>query len=565
VSVERPQPCKDCGSSVAEDQRYCLICGARVGERSPQLEGLLRRVGGGSPSEPDAPQAGSAAATAPSAPPEGSTPAPAPSGLRLPSRPVSALLVLVFLGFGVLLGNAAASRVGDTLASSRAPLKVELPASGAAAGSTPTSTTASAESSVDGSGESSAPESEAEPTPTPAASTKTTTAAAQTTSGSSGSAGSQGAAGGSEKGSSGSHGAGSESSSEGALKKLPPIKHVWLIMLSDAPYASVFGPASAAPYLSRTLERQGELLARYDAVAHEELADEIALLSGQGPTAETAANCPNYTEIAASGAGPEGQVLGSGCVYPSSTQTLPGELSAKHLEWRAYVQGIDEAGAHAGACAHPTLGQPDPTAEQSVSTGPYATFRNPFVYFASILDAPACAGGDVGLSALKADLASVKGTPSFSYIAPDRCDDANPTPCTPGAPAGLVPADTLLKQVVPEITASKAYKESGLLVITVDEAPSSGEFADSSSCCGQPLFPNDPVKTLAGAPRGGGTVGALLLSPFVKGGTVSQEELDHFSLLRTIEDLFSLPHLGYAGASSVKSLEPSMFTAKAKG
>jgi hypothetical protein len=564
VSVERPQLCKDCGSPVAEDQRYCLICGARVRERSPQLEGLLRRVSGGSPGEPDAPQAGGIAATAPSAPPESSTPAPAPSGLRLPSRPVSALLVLVFLGFGVLLGNAASSRVSDTLASSRAPLKVELPSSGAAAGSTATSTTASAESSADGSGgESSAPETEAEPTPTPAASANTTTAATQTTSGSSGSAGSQSGA--SEKDSSGSQGAGSESSSEGPLKKLPPIKHVWVIMLSDAPYASVFGPASAAPYLSRTLERQGELLARYDAVAHEELADEIALLSGQGPTVETAANCPNYTEIAASVAGPEGQVLGSGCVYPASTQTLPGELSAKHLEWRAYVQGINEAGTQAGACAHPTLGQPDPTAEQSASTGPYATFRNPFVYFASILDAPACASDDVGLSALNADLASVKSTPSFSYIAPDRCDDGNPTPCTPGAPAGLVPADTLIKQVVPEIIASKAYKESGLLVITVDEAPSSGEFADSSSCCGQPLFPNDPVKTLAGAPRGGGTVGALLLSPFLKGGTVSQEEFNHFSLLRTIEDLFSLPHLGYAGASEVKSLEPSMFTAKAKG
>jgi hypothetical protein len=563
VSVERPQLCEDCSSPVAEDQRYCLACGARVGERSPQLEGLLRRVAGDSHSEPDATGAGSFTATAPPGPPQSPTPAAAPSGLRLPSRPVSALLVLVFLGFGVLLGNTAGSTVSDTLASSHAPLKVELPA---AAGSTPTSTTSSAESSAAASSsESSSPESEVEPTPTPAASAKTTTAAAQRTSGSSGSSGSKDEATGSEKGSSGSQGAGSESSSEGTLKKLPPIKHVWVIMLSDAPYASVFGPASAAPYLSKTLERQGELLARYDAVAHEELADEIALLSGQGPTAETAANCPNYTEIAVSGAGPEGQVLGGGCVYPSSTQTLPGELSAKHLTWRAYVQGIDEAGAQAGACAHPTLGQPDPTAEQSAGTGPYATFRNPFVYFASIADAPTCASEDVGLSSLRADLASVKSTPSFSYIAPDRCDDGNPTPCTPGAPAGLVPADALLKQVVPEITASKAYKESGLLVITVDEAPSSGEFADSSSCCGQPLFPNDPVKTLAGAPRGGGTVGALLLSPFVKGGTVSQEEFNHFSLLRTIEDLFSLEHLGYAGAAAVKSLEPSMFTAKAKG
>src|SRR5256885_13311244 len=56
--------------------------------------------------------------------------------------------------------------------------------------------------------------------------------------------------------------------------------------------------------------------------------------------------------------------------------------------------------------------------------------------------------------------------------------------------AGLGPADGFLQQVVPEITRSKAFRSGGLLVITVDEAPSSGEFADSSSCCGQPQYPN---------------------------------------------------------------------------
>jgi hypothetical protein len=162
-------------------------------------------------------------------------------------------------------------------------------------------------------------------------------------------------------------------------------------------------------------------------------------------------------------------------------------------------------------------------------------------------------------------LGSANSTPSVAYIVPDRCNDGNPTPCTPGAPAGMAPANTFLQKVVPEITGSKAYKESGLLVITVDEAPSTGEFADSSSCCGQPLFPNAPSKTPAGAPRGGGTVGALLLSPFVKAGTTSQEEFNHFSLLRTIEDLFGLGHLGYAGLPTVKSFEPSMFIVPAKG
>jgi hypothetical protein len=497
------------------------------------------------------------AAPAPAAPaPAAGGVPPAATGLSLPPPRVSALLVLVFLGFGVLLGNAAGSRVNDTLASARSHLKVVLPASGASATSTSTSSSSESNTSASG-GESSASESEAELTPTPAAAAagkKSTTPAKAPSS-------SEGETSGSSGSSSGSGGESSKSAAGAPAKKLPPVKHVFVIMLSDQPYASVFGPSSTAPYLSQTLERQGELLVRYDAVAHEQLANEVALLSGQGPTAETAANCPNYTEIAPASTGAEEQVLGNGCVYPASTQTLAGQLLAKHLTWRAYVEGIDEAGTQAGACAHPVLGQPDPTAVQSSSTGAYATFRNPFVYFDSVLDSPACAADDVGLDSLGGELADAKSTPSFSYIVPDRCHDGNPTPCTPGAPAGLATVDTFLKQVVPEITASKAYKQSGLLVITVDEAPSSGEFADSSSCCGQPLFPNVPSKSPLGLPRGGGAVGALLLSPYVKGGTTNQEAYNHFSLLRTIEDLFSLTHLGYAGSSAVKSLEPALFTA----
>jgi hypothetical protein len=470
---------------------------------------------------------------------------------------VSALLVLVFLGFGVLMGNVAGSRVGDTLASARSPVRVMLPASGPPASST--SPSASSESSASAStSEPTSGESEPTPTPTPAPAAKSTPAAkTPSSSGTSPAAGSEGGSG------SGAGSGGSSESNAGATPtKLPPIKHVFVIMLSDEPYASVFGPASSAPYLSGALERRGELLAHYDAVAHDGLADGMALVSGQGPTIETKANCPTYAEISPTGIGADGQVLGNGCVYPASVQTLAGQLSAKRLRWRAYVQGIDEAGAQAGACAHPAPGQGDPTADEEASSGAYATFRNPFVYFASVLDSPECTADDVGLASLKGDLASVKSTPSFSYIVPDRCHDGNPTPCSAGAPAGLAPAEAFLKLVVPEITGSKAYKESGLLVITVDQAPASGAFADSSACCGQPLFPNAPTKTLAGAPSGGGAVGALLLSPYVKGGTTSQEPYNHFSLLRTIEDLLGVGHLGYAGLSTVKSLEPSMFTAR---
>ena len=554
MSGERPfGPCQDCGAPVEPQQRYCVNCGQRTGSRDPQLVALLRRVG--ERSRATAPPA--QASTEPIAPARSSA-RPRGPGLTLPPRKVSALLVLVFLGFGVLLGHVAGSRVNDTLAASRQPMKIVLPSQALSATATaPTSTSTSSSSASSSSAAGEPPEAQATPTPEPApaptpAPAKATAPAKGGTS-PSGHApsrpnGTGGGKGGSGKGSPGASGSG-----------LPPVKHVFVIMLSDEPYASVFGPASTAPYLARTLEHKGELLVHYDAVAHEQLADELALLSGQGPTAETAADCPNYATIAPTGIGPDQQVLGSGCVYPSSTQTLPGQLAARRLTWRAYVQGTDEPDVP-GACAHPALGQGDPTSgphpprrgrTPRTSTRSSTSSRSPArppaqptssAWVACRVTWPTRAHPELLLH-------RARPLPGRQPHALQRWGTRRPRA-----------RHRFLAKVVPEILESKAYSESGLLVITVDEAPSSGEFADSSSCCGQPSFPNVTSTAPSGlSPRGGGAVGALLLSPFVKGATTNQEPFNHFSLLRTIEDFFGLAHLGYAALPAVKSFEPSMF------
>lgn len=488
----------------------------------------------------------------------------------LPPVQVSMMLLVAFLGFGVAVGMAAKgspprrSRAREVLIA-RAPV-AQAPA---VTGEPSTPETASPPAVAAEATPSSSAESATESVGQQPASTVGAPAAKPTSSGkSSGSSGSGGA--GSTSAGQGSSGGGSggEAKAPAAAAKLPPVKHVFVVMLDDEPYATVFGPASPAHYLAGTLEHKGELLVRYYAVAHEQLANGIALLSGQGPTPQTAQNCPTYEGITPGTVGAEGQVSGQGCVYPSTTQTLAGQLSAKHLTWKAYMEGMDEGAggvgvpaATDGACGHPALGAADPTSALTPPAGQaYATWRNPFVYFHSIVDSSTCTENDVGLSTLKSDLASAKRTPSFSYIVPGRCDDGNTTPCAAGQPAGMVAADGFLAKVVPEILASKAYKESGLLAITVDEAPSSGEYADSSSCCGQPHFPNLPAPASAIGTPGGGQVGALLLSPFIKGGNLEQGTYNHFSLLRTVEDFFGLAHLGYAAGKEVSSFSPSLFS-----
>ena len=107
---------------------------------------------------------------------------------------------------------------------------------------------------------------------------------------------------------------------------------------------------------------------------------------------------------------------------------------------------------------------------------------------------------------------------------------------------GLVSADAFLQEWVSKIVATPAYKKDGMLVVTFDEAEL-GE--DSTACCGATPAPNVEQAGLNGP--GGGKVGAVILSKFVKAGTTNDTPYNHYSLLCSIEDVFGLDHLGLAG------------------
>jgi hypothetical protein len=348
---------------------------------------------------------------------------------------------------------------------------------------------------------------------------------------------------------------------------LPPVKHVFLIVLGENSYEETFGASSSAPYLAKTLAEKGELLTNYYAVTKGDLANQVALLSGQGPTAETAANCPNYTDIVPGTPSLAGQVEGSGCVYPAETETLPGQLAEKKLKWKAYVEDIGN-GALSGqptSCRHPVLGGPD-SSQVPVPGDAFVTWRNPFVYFHSLLDSPECAQNHVSLDQLAPDLKAAKRTPALSYIVPNACHDGGELPCEAGQPAGPVAAEAFLQRVVPAIEASPAYKEGGLIAITSSQARQTGPTPDASSCCISPEYANLPPEApseAAGPVKpsgGGGRVGLLLLSPFVAPGTKNETAyFNHYSLLLSIEELFELERIGYAGEIALTPFDSTVY------
>jgi hypothetical protein len=379
------------------------------------------------------------------------------------------------------------------------------------------------------------------------------------------------------------------------------VRHVFIIVLENKSFSDTFGTSIQDPYLQKTLVPMGGLLTEYYGTGHVSLDNYISMISGQSPTPDTDNDClpgftgtiGNYNNVEQTGIAPNSQIAASGgCIYSARVKTLPQQLTDAGYTWRGYMEDMGNDPARESAtCGHPAIGigtDHTNTAEAPSAAVPlgdaYATRHDPFMYFHSIIDSPSCNTHVVNLNLLTHDLAEERTTPNFVFITPNLCSDGHDgsgtgapgTTCANGQPGGLTSADAFLAAWVPKILASPAYRKNGLLIITFDESnytesvssnPTTGQttvditFA-GQTCCDQQPGPNlagvrPGTFTLASSPTlvenivingyGGDRIGALLISPFVKPGTTSAIPYNHYSLLKSIEDIFRLDgHLGYA-------------------
>ena len=174
------------------------------------------------------------------------------------------------------------------------------------------------------------------------------------------------------------------------------------------------------------------------------------------------------------------------------------------MSWKGYAQdlGNPETGsaphsAGVSACGAP-FAQPGPTGSTAQpnpgsanATDQYVPKHFPFPWFSSVLNSGDCNAKHIAnlfdpANGLFKDLQSTKTTPAFSWISPNNCSDAHDAVChgnnlsggfsdpnTPKAPVnftgGLYAADLFLEHVIPEIEASPAFKDGGLIDVTFDE------------------------------------------------------------------------------------------------
>jgi phosphatidylinositol-3-phosphatase len=573
--------CGECGGPLAPDQRYCLNCGHRRGLLPGAVAGTLAGV--------SARGKGLAAAAAAKAPkPKGKS---GDGWSWMPSPPAIAIAVIGMLALGVGLGSAmseiASSAPLSTILLEYPQQAVEAPPAEEpeeeAEGEPEFAEAPEEEAPVEVIEEAPLPEEVVEEAPPEEAPSEVPPPVEFNP----------------------------EEEGENFLEEevpLPEIKHAFLIVLGEGGYDETWGAAAGVPYLSRELPKKGELLPNYYGVTSGVLANEIALLSGQGPTPETAANCPTYTAIAPGTVSVFGeQVEGNGCVYGKEVKSLPTLLGEKEkqeeeakkeksLSWRAYVQDMENGGqiGQPWRCRKSTLGGPDTAAPTAGDQ--YASWRNPVVYFAAIAEGEECERHDVGFELLSKDLTAKKKTPALSLIFPNVCHSGGEYECEPGAPKGAQGVAAELKTLVPAIMASPAYEEGGMIMITSAQAPQAGEHLDSKACCLAPEYPNLPVvegatkapaaepatpevstvegeaeTTTATTPTkyteesvletgGGGKVGLLMISPYVEAGKIEETEYaNHFTLLKTLSKMLGVEPTGYATEEEVPALNGELF------
>ena len=309
----------------------------------------------------------------------------------------------------------------------------------------------------------------------------------------------------------------------------------------------------------------GALLENYYAIGHSSADNYIAQVSGQAPDIATQSTARFWIPFPGQViAGPYRQVLGEGCVYPAAVPTLGNQLSAAGRSWAAYLQdmgndpGRDQtvATARGPACGHPATWAIDHT-QKAEKGDQYAARHDGFTFCRrSPPTRPSAPRTSCRSGRCRATWPGPDTTPAFSFIAPDLCNDGHDSPCVTGAPGGLaasrrVPgpagADDHGRASLPGRRPDRNHLRRGQRL---------GRLLRRDLRY-QPVPPNVPLPGKTGP--GGGRIGAVLLSPLIRPGTVSTVDSNHYSLLRTIEDIFGLPHLGDAAMPQVRSFGPDIF------
>jgi hypothetical protein len=213
--------------------------------------------------------------------------------------------------------------------------------------------------------------------------------------------------------------------------------------------------------------------------------------------AETHPSEPNY--IALTSGGLQGTV--SDGTYNLSATSLFDQIEAAGKTWHVYAQG------YPGGCYTRSLA---PAVKDGTGLpGEYVRKHNPAISYKSISGNPGRCANITRLTGFDPAAAD------FELIIPNQINDMHSSSVATG--------DSFTRAFLPEIIDSPAFADS-VVFLTFDEGI-----------------------TKAG---GGGRIATIVVSPGMTPGYRSSTPYTHYSMLRTIEQAWSLPYLGEASTAT---------------
>ena len=252
----------------------------------------------------------------------------------------------------------------------------------------------------------------------------------------------------------------------GSTLAVRPFSHVFLIVLENKSEPDIIGSPNA-PYLNSLIEQYG-LAGDYQGVAHPSQANYLAIFSGST------------------------QEVFDDDVHDISAPSIADQLEAVGRTWRVFAENLPAEPCFTGASA----------ADGPEGAGLYVRKHNPAVSFVSISGSTDRCENIQPLSAFDPAAAD------FQLIVPNMCHTMHDCPVADG--------DRWLRDFVPEVLGSSAWKNDGVLFITFDEGAEKSRQNE---------------------------VPSLVIAPDVAPGLRSGIAHNHYSLLRTIQTGLGVPCL----------------------
>lgn len=333
------------------------------------------------------------------------------------------------------------------------------------------------------------------------------------------------------------------------------VKRIFVIMLENHSRSTVIGDPNA-PFISSLASTYAEAT-NYYGVTHPSQPNYVAAITGRLDINRMNDSPTNRYD------------------WPN----LVDQLEAHGKTWGAYMDSMPSAG-YLGATA-------------PGSTALYTTKHDPFVLMDDVRSNSDRLANIKPYTSLAADLNAAQA-PDFVWISPNQCNDMHggvystiaghpETPCPYGNTvddandaALKQKADAFVRGAVDTIRSSKAWTGNSAIFILTDEADFSGAatatdlWSDVSGCCDSPGYgsapglpsgyqfqDNGPGHFWYAGQFGGGLVPAIVVTRNGVGGIKDSTPYNHYSLLRTIEEVWGLGYLGYAGdTANVSSMTP---------